>query len=54
MTTEEPKPDGGAEPSIEDLIEQSSLGTPGAKALRARTPKAVVDEILRRIETDER
>lgn len=32
------------------LIERSSLGTPGAKALRARTPQGVVDEIMRRVD----
>lgn len=34
---------------IEDLIEASSLGTPGAKALRARTPPEVVAEVRRRM-----
>jgi hypothetical protein len=33
---------------IEDLIERSSLGTPGAKALRSRTPPEVVDRIMRK------
>lgn len=36
--------------SMEELIEASSFGTPGAKALRARTPPEVVDEILRRVD----
>ncbi len=31
---------------IRDLIERSSLGTPGAKALRARTPRHVVERIV--------
>lgn len=31
-----------------ELIEASPLGTPGAKALRARTDPAVTEEILRR------
>lgn len=38
-----------AERTMEELIEASSFGTPGAKALRARTPQHVVDEITRRI-----
>lgn len=32
------------------LIEASSFGTPGAKALRSRTPPEVVAEITRRIQ----
>lgn len=35
-------------PPIEHLIERSSLGTPGAKALRDKTPKVVVDRVLAR------
>jgi hypothetical protein len=31
------------------LIESSSFGTPGAKALRARTPQSVVDRILAKV-----
>lgn len=34
---------------MRELIERSSFGTPGAKALRARTPKSVVDQVLARI-----
>lgn len=37
-------------PDVEHLIEQSSLGTPAAEALRARTPDEVVEEIVRRSE----
>lgn len=33
---------------IEALIEASSLGTPGAKALRARTPRRTAEEIVAR------
>ena len=33
---------------IYDLIERSSLGTPAAKAIRARTPRWMVDQILAR------
>lgn len=33
---------------IYDLIERSSLGTPAAKAIRARTPRWAVAEVLRR------
>lgn len=40
------------EPTMEDLIEASSFGTAGAKALRARTPQHVVDEITRRIDAE--
>lgn len=36
------------------LVEASSFGTPGAKAIRARTPPEVVAEITRRIGTVER
>lgn len=32
-----------------DLIAQSSLGTPGAVSLRARTPREVVDRIVKRV-----
>lgn len=35
---------------VEELIEQSSLGTPGAKALRRRTPREVVERIMRKID----
>lgn len=35
-------------PTIEELIERSSLGTPGAKALRARTPPDVASSIVER------
>jgi len=31
-----------------ELIERSSLGTPGAKAIRACTPRHVVDDMVRR------
>lgn len=34
--------------SIDALIDASSLGTPGAKALRKGVPKEVVDRILKR------
>lgn len=34
---------------IEELIERSSFGTPRAKAIRARTPKKVVDELIARM-----
>lgn len=34
--------------TIEELIEASSLGTPAAKALRARTPKALTDKVLKK------
>lgn len=34
--------------SIEELIEQSSLGAPGAKALRTRTPPEVARAIVQR------
>jgi hypothetical protein len=43
-------------PSIGDLIEASSLGTPGAKALRESVPDEVVDRIMaraREIEAEE-
>src|SRR5216683_3325629 len=33
---------------INSLIDRSSLGTPGAKLLRGRTPASVVDTILKR------
>lgn len=42
-----PKGDG---PSIDDLIERSSLGSPEAKALRKRTPPEVVERIMRKVE----
>ena len=35
--------------SIGELIERSSLGTPGAKALRRRTPPEVVDRIMAKV-----
>lgn len=35
--------------AIEALIEQSSLGTPEAKAIQARTPPDVSEEIMRRL-----
>jgi hypothetical protein len=34
---------------IDELIERSSLGTPEAKAIRARTPQAAVDAIMERV-----
>lgn len=39
-------------PTIEELIERSSLGTPGAKALRARTPPEVAEAIVARAGED--
>src|SRR5690242_15034970 len=36
-------------PTMEALIERSSFGTPGAKALRARTPQNVVAEVIAKI-----
>lgn len=39
---------GEPEPTIEELIERSSLGTPGAKALRARTPPETAADIVAR------
>lgn len=39
---------------FEALIERSSLGTPEAKEARSRTPPAVVDEILRRVQAARR
>lgn len=36
-------------PDANELLERSSLGTPGAKKLRARTPQGVIDDINRRI-----
>jgi hypothetical protein len=36
------------EPSVEELISRSSLGTPEAVAMRERVPREVVDEVLRR------
>jgi hypothetical protein len=41
--------DGGTmrdEPSVSELIERSSLGTPEAKRLRARTPRSVTKRAL--------
>lgn len=35
---------------IEALIDQSSLGTPEAKAIRAQTPPEVVERIMRKVE----
>jgi hypothetical protein len=35
--------------SIEELIERSSLGTPAAKAIRARYPLWVRDQVLARV-----
>lgn len=40
----------GGERSIEELIEASSLGTPGAKAIRERTPPEVVGRIMAEVE----
>lgn len=40
-------------PTIHELIERSSLGTPEAKAIRAQTPPHVVDEIMRRVDERE-
>lgn len=37
------------EPTIEELIENSSLGTPEAKAIRAQTPPEVVDEVMEKL-----
>lgn len=39
--------------TIEELIDASSLGTPEAKAVRARTPRHVVDRIMQRVEEGE-
>jgi hypothetical protein len=39
-------------PSIEDLIARSSLGTPDAVAMRRSAPRAVVEEVLRRVDED--
>lgn len=36
---------------IEDLIARSSLGTPAARAIAARTPDWVVEEVMRRVKT---
>lgn len=38
------------EEPIEDLIERSSLGSPGAKELRESVPKEVVEKVLRRVD----
>lgn len=35
--------------TIDELIEDSSLGTPGAKVIRNRTPDRVVDEVMSKI-----
>lgn len=40
---------GDERSAIEELIEASSLGTPAAKALRARTPPQVVAGVRRRM-----
>lgn len=46
--------EGAGEPDIETLIENSSLGTPEAQAIRAQTPPEVVDEIMEKLrEADE-
>jgi hypothetical protein len=37
------------EPSFAELIERSSLGTPGAKALRARTSPEEVAKVRRKL-----
>ena len=39
---------------IDSLIENSSLGTPGAKELRSRTTDAEVADILRRVDEKDR
>lgn len=39
---------------MKKLIDQSSLGTPGAKAIRAQTPQEVTDMILARAREMER
>lgn len=38
-----------ASKTIDELIEDSSFGTPGAKSIRDRTPKDVVDEVMSKI-----
>lgn len=42
------------DPTIEQLIERSSLGTPGARALRDRTPPEVVERILAKMDREAR
>lgn len=42
------------EEEFERLLDASSLGTPGAKALMARTPPEVVERILARVRELER
>ncbi|PPK60683.1 sigma factor-like helix-turn-helix DNA-binding protein [Actinokineospora auranticolor] len=44
----DPTPPPAARPGVEELIENSSLGTPGARTLRARTPERVADAITER------
>lgn len=45
-----PAPPDWERPSIEHLIERSSLGTPGALALRAQASPAAVHRVLRRVD----
>jgi hypothetical protein len=40
--------------SIDELIENSSFGTPEAKAIRAQTPPEVTNEIMGKLREDER
>jgi hypothetical protein len=53
MSDDDDKPTTMGEYTIAELIDRSSLGTPGAKKLRARTPQHVVDEILKRVTRDD-
>lgn len=39
--------------TIDELIEASSFGTPEAKAVRAKTPPGVVDEIMQRMKEND-
>lgn len=41
-------------PTIDELIERSSLGTPKAKAIRAKAPRAAVEKTLARARELER
>jgi hypothetical protein len=47
-TDDEPR-----EKTIDELIEASSLGTPEAKAIRAKTPPEVGEEVMRRLDADD-
>lgn len=44
------RPVSDDEPTIEELIERSSLGTPAARALRARTTPEEVERVRERME----